>query len=198
MIDWFVSILREYPPVALFLTIGLGFLLGRIRFGSFQLGSVTSVLLVGVLVGQLVIPVSGPLKMFFFMLFLFSIGYKVGPDFFKSLRGSGARQALFAVCMSAMCFGVTLLLISFRLQQGRDCRSFLRFPDMFLPARSRQRGNTQGWSPEGGARQSAEHNSGMLCGDVHIRHTWHSNNPRQFRTQAVGWYREGETAHRRA
>ena len=110
MIDWFVSILREYPPVALFLTIGLGFLLGRIRFGSFQLGSVTSVLLVGVLVGQLVIPVSGPLKMFFFMLFLFSIGYKVGPDFFKSLRGSGARQALFAVCMSAMCFGVTLLL----------------------------------------------------------------------------------------
>lgn len=110
MTGWFVDILREYPPIALFLTIGLGFLIGRIRIGSFQLGSVTSVLLVAVLVGQLEIPVSGPIKQFFFMLFLFSIGYNVGPDFFKSLRGSGARQALFAVCMSFTCFGVTLLI----------------------------------------------------------------------------------------
>lgn len=107
---WFVSILQQYPPLALFLSIGLGFLIGRIRFGSFQLGSVTSVLLVGVLIGQLEIPMSGPIKMFFFMLFLFSIGYTVGPDFFKSLRGSGARQALFAVLMSSTCFGVTLLI----------------------------------------------------------------------------------------
>ena len=110
MIDYFVSILRDYPPLALFLTIGLGFLIGKIKIGSFSLGSVTSVLLVGVLVGQLDIPMSGPLKQVFFMLFLFSIGYSVGPDFFKSLRGSGAKQALFAVLMSSMCFGVTLLL----------------------------------------------------------------------------------------
>lgn len=108
MIDWFVSILREYPPLALFLTIGIGFLAGRIRIGSFQLGSVTGVLLTGVAIGQIVIPISGPIKMFFFMLFLFSIGYSVGPDFFRSLRGSGARQALFAVIMSATCCLVTL------------------------------------------------------------------------------------------
>lgn len=82
MIDYFVSILRDYPPLALFLTIGLGFLIGKIKIGSFSLGSVTSVLLVGVLVGQLDIPMSGPLKQVFFMLFLFSIGYSVGPDFF--------------------------------------------------------------------------------------------------------------------
>lgn len=82
MIDWFVSILREYPPLALFLTIGLGFLVGKIRIRGFQIGSVTAVLLIGVLIGQLRIPMSGPIKMFFFMLFLFSIGYSVGPDFF--------------------------------------------------------------------------------------------------------------------
>lgn len=108
MIDWFVDILRQYPPLALFLTIGLGFLIGRIRIGNFQLGSVTTVLLIGVLIGQLRIPMSGPIKMFFFMMFLFSIGYSVGPDFFKSLKGSGARQALFAVLMSATCFGATI------------------------------------------------------------------------------------------
>lgn len=110
MIDWFVSQLREYPPLVLFLTIGLGFLLGRIKFGKFQLGSVTSVLLVGVVIGQLDIPISGPIKAFFFMMFLFSIGYSVGPDFFKSLRGTGLKQVFFAILMSASCFGITLLI----------------------------------------------------------------------------------------
>lgn len=108
MAHWFISILRDYPPLVLFLTVGLGFLIGKIRLGNFQLGSVTSVLLVGVIIGQLNIPVSGPIKSFFFMMFLFSIGYSVGPDFFKSLKGSGAKQALFAVLMSSTCFLTTL------------------------------------------------------------------------------------------
>ncbi len=107
MIDSFINILREYPTLAIFLTIGIGFFIGKLRIGSFSIGSVTAVLLVGVLIGQLDIPVSGPLKMFFFMLFLFSIGYSVGPDFFRSLRGSGAKQALFAVVMSSVIFLVT-------------------------------------------------------------------------------------------
>ncbi len=50
MADWFVTLLRDYPPLALFLTIGAGFLIGRIRIGSFSLGSVTAVLLVGILI----------------------------------------------------------------------------------------------------------------------------------------------------
>lgn len=110
MITWFVDILREYPPLVLFLTVGLGFLIGRIKFGSFQLGSVTSVLLVGVVIGQLDIPIDGPIKSFFFMLFLFSIGYTVGPEFFRSLKGSGLKQVLFAVLMSGTCFGITFLM----------------------------------------------------------------------------------------
>lgn len=110
MLDQLAEILRDYPTIALFFTVGAGFLLGRIRIGNFSIGSVTAVLLVGVAVGQLDIPMSGPIKMFFFMMFLFSIGYSVGPDFFKSLRGQGARQALFAVLMSCTCFGTILLL----------------------------------------------------------------------------------------
>lgn len=116
--DWFISILREYPPLALFLTIGLGFFIGRIKFGNFQLGSVTSVLIVGVIIGQLEIPMSSLIKSFFFMMFLFSIGYSVGPDFFKSLRGSGAKQALFAVLMSCTCF-ITTLAISYLLSYSK-------------------------------------------------------------------------------
>lgn len=106
----FIEILRQYPAVALFLTVGIGFLLGKIKYKSFSLGSVTAVLLVGVLVGQLDIKMSGPMKMFFFMMFLFSIGYSVGPQFFRSLKGAGLKQVLFAVLMSSTCFGITILL----------------------------------------------------------------------------------------
>ncbi len=113
MLESFAEILREYPTLALFLTIGLGFLIGKIRIGNFSLGSVTSVLLVGVVIGQLNIPMSGPIKMVFFMMFLFSIGYSVGPDFFRSLRGGGLKQALFALVMGSMCFGVTWLISYF-------------------------------------------------------------------------------------
>ena len=110
MVDYIVGILREYPAVALFLTVGAGFFLGKLRYKSFTLGSVTAVLLVGVLVGQLRIPMSGPLKTVFFMMFLFAVGYSVGPQFFKSLKGSGLKQALFAVLMSGCCFAVTLAI----------------------------------------------------------------------------------------
>lgn len=108
--DYIADIFREYPTLALFLTIGLGFLLGKIKIGNFSLGSVTAVLLVGVIIGQLRIPMSGPVKMVFFMMFLFSVGYSVGPDFFRSLRGNGLRQALFAVIMGSACFGSVYLV----------------------------------------------------------------------------------------
>ena len=108
MFEYIAEILREYPTLALFLTVGLGFFIGKLKIGNFQLGSVTSVLLVGVLIGQIGIPMSGPLKMVFFMMFLFSIGYSVGPDFFKSLRGEGLKQAIFALVMGTVCFGSVL------------------------------------------------------------------------------------------
>lgn len=110
MLESFAEILRQYPTLALFLTIGLGFMIGKIKIGNFSLGSVTSVLLVGVIIGQLDIPMSGPLKMVFFMMFLFSIGYSVGPDFFRSLRGGGLKQAFFALIMGSTCFGVTWII----------------------------------------------------------------------------------------
>ena len=62
---------RTYPEMAIFLTIGIGFWLGQLKYKSFSLGTVTSVLLVGVVVGQMDIPIPGPVKSVFFLLFLF-------------------------------------------------------------------------------------------------------------------------------
>ncbi len=108
LLHWIVQTLRENPAIAIFLTLGIGFWIGRLKYKSFSLGTVTSVLLVGVLMGQLDIPVPGPLKQVFFLLFLFAIGYSVGPQFFASLRGTGLKQVLFAVLMCAIVLATTI------------------------------------------------------------------------------------------
>ena len=110
LLDWIVKTLRDNPAIAIFLTLGLGFWIGKLRYKTFSLGTVTSVLLVGVLVGQLDIPLPGPLKQVFFLLFLFAIGYSVGPQFFASLRGSGLKQVLFAVVMCAVVLVSTIIV----------------------------------------------------------------------------------------
>lgn len=104
---WFVDALRDNPSLAIFLTLGLGFLIGQLKYKSFSLGNVTSVLLVGVLIGQLNIPIPGPIKDAFFLLFLFAIGYSVGPQFFHSLRGDGIKQVIFACVVCVLCLLVT-------------------------------------------------------------------------------------------
>jgi putative transport protein len=99
---WLVETLRTYPEIAIFLTLGLGFWAGQWRIGSFGLGVVTSTLLAGVLVGQLGITISPNVKSTFFLMFLFAVGYGVGPQFFRGLKGDGLQQVLFAVLMCSV------------------------------------------------------------------------------------------------
>ena len=97
--QWITELLRSHPELAIYFTLGVGFFIGKIRVKGFSLGIVTSVLLVGVVVGQLGIPMTGALKQTAFLLFLFAIGYKVGPQFFAGLKKEGLPQVLFAVVM---------------------------------------------------------------------------------------------------
>lgn len=99
MWQWLVETLRTNPEIAIFLTLGLGFWAGKLKFGSFSLGVVTSTLLAGVLVGQLEITISANVKSTFFLMFLFAVGYSVGPQFFRSLKGDGIQQVLFAILL---------------------------------------------------------------------------------------------------
>lgn len=97
--EWIISQLRERPELAIFLTLFLGFWIGKLKIGKFSLGTVTSVLLVGVVVGQLNIAIGDPMKAVFFLMFLFAVGYKVGPQFFRGLKKDGLPQVGFAVAM---------------------------------------------------------------------------------------------------
>lgn len=105
--DWLLETFRNNPSIPIFLTLGVGFWIGKLKYKTFSLGTVTSVLLVGVIVGQMDIPIPGPIKSVFFLLFLFAIGYSVGPQFFRALKGSGIKQVIFAVTMCLACLGVT-------------------------------------------------------------------------------------------
>ena len=99
-----IKALQQHPELAVFLTLALGYLIGRIKFGSFPIGSVTGVMIAGVLIGQMSIAISANVKAVFFLLFLFAIGYKVGPQFFGGLRKNGLPQAAVTVvlCLSAL------------------------------------------------------------------------------------------------
>ena len=112
--EWITNLLQAHPELAIYITLGLGFLIGKIHFKGFSLGIVTSVLLVGVLIGQLHIPMEGALKQTAFLLFLFAIGYKVGPQFFAGLRKEGLPQVYFAVVMCVFIllstWGIALLM----------------------------------------------------------------------------------------
>lgn len=105
----------ENPSMAIFLTLCLGYLVGKLKYKMLTLGTVTSVLLVGVVLGILIpdLKILPPLKMVFFLLFLFAIGYSVGPQFFRSFRKTGLPQVGFAVAMCAVCLGVTWLCARF-------------------------------------------------------------------------------------
>ena len=103
MIDFIVTTLRNNPELAIFLTLGVGYWLGQLKIGKFQLGSVTGVLLAGILIGQLDISISPQVKSIFFIMFLFAVGYGVGPQFVRGIASDGAPQALFAVVVTLLC-----------------------------------------------------------------------------------------------
>src|SRR3954469_12864369 len=100
MFDTAAGLLRQHPELTFFLVLGLGYLLGKLKIGGFTLGAVTGTLLAGVVVGQLGVKISGEVKQCFFLLFLFSIGFRTGPQFFRGLRRDGLQQAALAAIIA--------------------------------------------------------------------------------------------------
>jgi putative transport protein len=103
VLNWLFNTLRTYPEIAIFLALAVGFYIGGLKFGKFSLGSVTGVLLAGVLIGQLNITISPNVKAVFFLMFLFAVGYGVGPQFFRGLKSDGLPQVLFAAMLCVAC-----------------------------------------------------------------------------------------------
>src|SRR5258707_10217353 len=109
ILTWFAATLRQYPEIAIFLTLALGYYFGKFTFKGVGLGSVTATLLAGVLIGQIGITIDQPLKAFAFLMFLFAVGYSVGPQFVRGVAKDGLPQAIFSAVQCALCLAIPIV-----------------------------------------------------------------------------------------
>jgi putative transport protein len=109
LMAWLVETLRAQPELAIFFALAIGFAVGPKKIAGFTLGSVTATLLAGVLIGQLDITVGGPIKSTFFLIFLFAVGFGVGPQFFRGLGREGPKQIAFSLVVLALCLIVPVV-----------------------------------------------------------------------------------------
>ncbi|EJT04469.1 TrkA C-terminal domain-containing protein [Rhizobium sp. CCGE 510] len=111
---FFIHALQNYPEIAIFLALAIGFWFGKLTLGSFSLGVVTSSLFAGLLIGQLHITIDPIVGSIFFTMFLFAVGYEVGPPLIHGLKTIGLPQILFTVCVCisavATTYAVSLVL----------------------------------------------------------------------------------------
>src|SRR5512137_1245105 len=89
---WLTHLFTKNPELAVYLALGIGYWVGNRKIRGFSLGGATGSLLAGILIGIFFkVPVAGMAKSVLFLLFMFGIGYAVGPKFFKAMKGEGWR-----------------------------------------------------------------------------------------------------------
>lgn len=109
--DWLAEMFKKYPEFGVYLALGIGFAIGKLKYGGFSLGSVTGSLIGGMLVGSfLEVPVSSMAKSVLFLLFIFGIGYSVGPQFFKTMKGQGLKWVVLSIFMCFVGLGGAFLV----------------------------------------------------------------------------------------
>ena len=101
--NYLIQALREHQELAVFLTLAIGFFIGRLKIGTFCLGTAVGTLLAGVAIGQMNIEVPAVVKYVFFDLFLFTTGYKVGPQFFRALKKDAMPQLALTLVLCLTC-----------------------------------------------------------------------------------------------
>jgi putative transport protein len=113
MVDWFFATLKQYPELAIFLTLAIGYYFGKFTYKGIGLGSVTATLLAGVLIGQIGITIAQPLKATVFLMFLFAVGYAVGPQFVRGVARDGLPQAIFSAVQCVFSLVIPVAIVKF-------------------------------------------------------------------------------------
>src|ERR1700754_905685 len=112
MIELAQNIIGTQPILAIFLAIGVGYLVGQISLGGFSLG-VGAVLFVGLAIGAFApkAQISGPIGLTGLTMFLYGIGILYGRQFFEGMSGAaGIKSNLLALAAVLVGLGVALAL----------------------------------------------------------------------------------------
>ncbi|WP_413293147.1 aspartate:alanine exchanger family transporter [Bdellovibrio sp. HCB185ZH] len=95
------KLIHDHPEITIFFSMFVGHLIGKIKIGHFSLGSIVGTLLAGIAVGVAYVPdIPETVRWAFFDLFLFAIGYSVGPQFFSSLKKSALPQIIISLTVN--------------------------------------------------------------------------------------------------
>jgi putative transport protein len=105
--EWLGHALRQNPDLAVFLSLALGYAIGLLRVGSFELGPVLGALIAGLAVGQFGIKVPETVTNLFFLMFVFALGFRTGPEFFQGLRSNALSQVFLSVVLVLTTLGLT-------------------------------------------------------------------------------------------
>jgi len=105
-----IDLCRSYPQIAVFLAIAIGYYIGKIKIFGFNFGSTAGVLLSALVIGQMNIEIDPLLKTVGFALFIFCIGYKVGPQFFGSLKKEGAGYLMISLVVAVAGLLIAIVL----------------------------------------------------------------------------------------
>jgi putative transport protein len=104
-VRWIIS---TAPEIFLLLAVAIGTIFGRVRIRGFSIGTTACTLIVAVLMGQLgTFTFPSVLRIILFSLFVFTIGYRSGPEFFASL----SVRTLAQVAMALVLGGTGLVIV---------------------------------------------------------------------------------------
>src|SRR5262245_30274660 len=109
--EWLQQVFTKYPEIAVYLALGIGYWVGNRKIRGFSLGGATGSLLAGIVIGAFFkVPVSSMAKSVVFLLFMFGIGYSVGPKFFKAMKGEGWRFGVIGIVVPVVGLGTAYLV----------------------------------------------------------------------------------------
>ncbi len=106
-----MALFHKSVPLLVFAVLFLGYSLGKLKFGNFELGATSGVLIVGLVFGHLGLSMPGGLDDIGFILFIFCVGLQAGPRFFSVFLEDGAKYILLAVVVSASALALTKMMV---------------------------------------------------------------------------------------
>ena len=110
-VRWMIS---TAPEIFLLLAVAIGTLLGRAKIRGFSIGTTACILIVAVVMGQLgTFTFPALLRVVLFSLFVFTIGYRSGPEFFASLSVRTLAQVAVALVIGGT--GLAIVLVFARV-----------------------------------------------------------------------------------
>lgn len=117
--SWLHALFAQSPEIALFLSLAIGYWIGKFQFGKFQLGGVAGSLLVAVIISQVGVSIDNGIKSVLFALFIYAVGYESGPQFFRSLGRQSLREIAMATVLAVSgLITVVVLARMFGLDKG--------------------------------------------------------------------------------